>query len=99
MAIFFFAIPGTPSQWRTIELARQPVPKLFELCPGDPTRSNARQKNLLSDPDRVLARLDSFVSAYGARPVLFETWTNTPSLFELLLLLFDRSEFLAERAI
>src|SRR6185369_334990 len=53
----------------------------------------------LSDPDRVVARLDSFISAYGARAMLFETWTSNPSLFELLLLLFDRSEFLAERAI
>jgi glutamate-ammonia-ligase adenylyltransferase len=31
--------------------------------------------------------------------VLFETWTANPQLFELLLLLFDRSEFLAEMAI
>jgi len=84
---------------RTIELARQLVPKLFELCPGGRASSGPPQKNVLSDPDRVLARLDSFVSAYGARAVLFETWTSTPSLFELLLLLFDRSEFLAERAI
>ena len=51
------------------------------------------------DPDRVLARLDRFVSAYGARAVLFETWSAHPSMFELLLMLFDRSEFLAETAI
>ncbi len=31
--------------------------------------------------------------------MLFELWTSRPALFELLLLLFDRSEFLAERAI
>src|SRR6185369_13914483 len=37
--------------------------------------------------------------AYGARAVLFETWNSNPSLFELMLLLFDRSEFLAEMAI
>jgi glutamate-ammonia-ligase adenylyltransferase len=30
---------------------------------------------------------------------MFETWASNPSLFELLLLLFDRSEFLAEAAI
>jgi glutamate-ammonia-ligase adenylyltransferase len=54
------------------------------------------QSAILSDPDRVLARLDSFISAYGARATLFETWTHNPQLFELLLLLFDRSEFLAE---
>ena len=53
----------------------------------------------LSDPDRVLVRLDSFVSAYGSRALLYETWINNPTLFELLLLLFDRSEFLAEIAI
>ncbi len=54
---------------------------------------------VLSDPDRVVARLDSFITAYGSRAMLFETWASNPSLFELLLLLFDRSEFLAETAI
>ncbi|HEY2952844.1 MAG TPA: hypothetical protein VGK40_09685 [Verrucomicrobiae bacterium] len=58
-----------------------------------------RPLSVLSDPDRVLTRIDSFISAYGARAMLYETWTNTPSLFELLLWLFDRSEFLAEIAI
>jgi [glutamine synthetase] adenylyltransferase / [glutamine synthetase]-adenylyl-L-tyrosine phosphorylase len=53
----------------------------------------------LSDPDRVLTRLDSFISAYGARAMLFELWNGNPAIFELLLLLFDRSEFLAELAI
>jgi [glutamine synthetase] adenylyltransferase / [glutamine synthetase]-adenylyl-L-tyrosine phosphorylase len=53
----------------------------------------------LSDPDRVLTRLDSFISAYGARSTLFELWNATPAIFELLVLLFDRSEFLAELAI
>jgi glutamate-ammonia-ligase adenylyltransferase len=56
-------------------------------------------KNVLSDPDRVVARLDSFVTAYGARATLYEMWSSNPSLFELMLLLFDRSEFLAEVAI
>jgi glutamate-ammonia-ligase adenylyltransferase len=53
----------------------------------------------LSDPDRVLTRLDSFVAAYGARATLFELWNSNPAIFELLVLLFDRSEFLAEMAI
>jgi [glutamine synthetase] adenylyltransferase / [glutamine synthetase]-adenylyl-L-tyrosine phosphorylase len=54
---------------------------------------------ILSDPDRVLVRLDSFISAYGARSTLYELWTQNPAVFELLLMLFDRSEFLAETAI
>ena len=41
----------------------------------------------------------SFISVYGARALLYETWSSNPSLFELLLWLFDRSEFLAEMAI
>src|SRR5688500_151047 len=53
----------------------------------------------LSDPDRVVARLDAFVSAYGARATVYEMWSSNPALFELLLFLFDRSEFLAEVAI
>ena len=53
----------------------------------------------LSDPDRVINRLDSFVAAYGARATLFELWNSNPTIFELLVLLFDRSEFLAELAI
>ena len=53
----------------------------------------------LSDPDRVVTRLDSFISAYGARGTLFELWNSNPAIFELLVLLFDRSEFLAELAI
>src|SRR5204862_596122 len=38
-------------------------------------------------------------AAYGARATLFEVWNSNPALFELLVLLFDRSEFLAEMAI
>jgi len=53
----------------------------------------------LSDPDRVVTRLDSFIEAYGARSTLFELWNSNPSIFDLLILLFDRSEFLAELAI
>ncbi len=53
----------------------------------------------LSDPDRVVTRLDSFISAYGARATLFELWNRNSPIFELLLMLFDRSEFLAELAV
>ncbi len=53
----------------------------------------------LSDPDRVVTRLDSFIAAYGARSTLFELWNSNPTIFDLLILLFDRSEFLAELAI
>ncbi len=99
----------------TVELARQLLPQLLALCPRKgttpppmtPDRSLAPAADhrlpapspVLSDPDRVLARLDSFVTAYGARSVMFESWTNNPSVFTMLLLLFDRSEFLAEIAI
>jgi [glutamine synthetase] adenylyltransferase / [glutamine synthetase]-adenylyl-L-tyrosine phosphorylase len=96
---------------RTSELAWRLIPKLLALCPlhtpsPQPVAPEDEQKLgtdrapvRLSDPDRVLARLDAFVSAYGARATLYEVWTNNPSLFELLLRLFDRSEFLAETAI
>src|SRR5262249_28498053 len=36
---------------------------------------------------------------YGARATLFELWNSNPAIFELLVKLFDRSEFLAEMAI
>ncbi len=92
---------------RTTELAMQLVPKFLALCrrPDDrqtpklETRSSKPETRILSDPDRVLARLDSFITAYGARAMMFETWAANPQIFELLLLLFDRSEFLAEIAI
>jgi glutamate-ammonia-ligase adenylyltransferase len=79
---------------RTTELGRQLILKFLALCPG-----GRPQEIVLSDPDRVLARLDSFISAYGSRATLFEVWNNNLKYFELLLLLFDRSEFLAEAAI
>jgi glutamate-ammonia-ligase adenylyltransferase len=100
---------------RTVELAWQLIPKLLALCPTKGERSEVEGRRseakseignrkskidpVLSDPDRVLARLDSFITVYGARATLLETWTHNPQLFELLLLLFDRSEFLAETAI
>lgn len=86
---------------RTSELAHQLLPRLFALCPAAAGRMPAAtaQRVPLSDPDRVVTRLDSFISAYGARATLFELWHSNPSIFELLVLLFDRSEFLAELAI
>ena len=44
-----------------------------------------------SDPDRVVARLDAFVSAYGARATLYEMWMINCLLFELMLMLFDEA--------
>ena len=61
--------------------------------------SDATTEAPLSDPDRVLTRLDSFIAVYGARATLFELWNSNPAIFELLVKLFDRSEFLAEMAI
>jgi len=89
----------------TVERAMDLVLRFLALCPGnDPApqpqpTAPASPPNVLSDPDRVLARLDSFVAAYGARATLYELWSRNPSLFGLLVLLFDRSEFLAEVAI
>ena len=82
---------------RTSELARQLLPKLFYVWrkPG----SGSAGQPFLSDPDRVLTRLDAFIQAYGARATLFEVWNSKPATFELLLMLFDRSEFLAETVI
>jgi len=86
---------------RTSALALQLLPRLLGICPVGHGRAKtvATENRVLSDPDRVLTRLDSFIAAYGARATLFELWTSTPSIFDLLLLLFDRSEFLAELAI
>jgi glutamate-ammonia-ligase adenylyltransferase len=85
---------------RTQELALQLLSRFLSLCPatGDSQASEGGSKTI-SDPDRVVARLDSFISAYGSRAMLFEMWASNPSLFQLVLLLFDRSEFLAEMAI
>jgi glutamate-ammonia-ligase adenylyltransferase len=86
---------------RTVAVAKAVLPRLFALCkPAEKHAPENRPKQPpLSDPDRVLTRLDSFISAYGARATLFELWNSNPAIFELLLLLFDRSEFLAELAI
>jgi len=95
---------------RTKGLAFSLLPKLFALSPGKVGPGRQAQLGLLtapqkvhepplSDPDRIVTRLDSFIAAYGARPTLFELWNSNPAIFELLVRLFDRSEFLAELAI
>lgn len=93
---------------RTVEFARTLLARFLALCPrkdsqlpppSTPSPDGDPKSRRLSDPDRVLARLDSFIGVYGARALLFETWATNPSLFDLLVLLFDRSEFLAETAI
>ncbi len=88
---------------RTREVALQLLPRLFSLCrSADAGPAAAPGKNRLpklSDPDRVITRLDSFITAYGARATLFELWHANPAIFDLLVALFDRSEFLAELAI
>jgi glutamate-ammonia-ligase adenylyltransferase len=82
---------------RTVELAMQLIGKFLALCPK---KSDKKLKpRALSDPDRVLTRIDTFIANYGSRAMLFETWAGNPAYFELMLLLFDRSEFLAEVAI
>jgi glutamate-ammonia-ligase adenylyltransferase len=90
---------------RTMDFAWQLVAKFLSFCPKKSTWAAAKQSapdykaKWLSDPDRVLTRLDSFIAEYGSRALLFETWSSNPLYFELILLLFDRSEFLAETAI
>lgn len=86
---------------RTLELARNLLPQFLGLCRTDDGQSEALMlpPKTLSDPDRVLTRLNRFIAVYGARAALFELWHNHPNFFELLLLLFDRSEFLAEALI
>ena len=82
---------------RTVELAMRLIDKFLALCPkkNDPQL----RPRALSDPDRVLTRIDTFIANYGSRAMLFEAWAANPAYFELMLLLFDRSEFLAELAI
>lgn len=82
---------------RTVELAMQLITRLLALCPKKSDRE--LKPKALSDPDRVLTRLDTFIANYGSRAMLFEAWAGNPAYFELMVLLFDRSEFLAELAI
>jgi [glutamine synthetase] adenylyltransferase / [glutamine synthetase]-adenylyl-L-tyrosine phosphorylase len=83
---------------RTTELARQLIVKFLALCPGH-SAFRTPHSAILSDPDRVVTRLDSYLEAYGSHAALLEMWHSNPQAFELMLLLFDRSEFLAEAAI
>lgn len=93
---------------RTRDLGLNLIPRLLETCPGaelphpasDPSHPPDQPPTfILSDPDRVLARLDSYITAYGARASLYELWTARPMVLDHLIRLFDRSEFLAELAI
>lgn len=100
MVVSFIEGPGyVHVSPRTVELARVLLPKFLALCPHKNTDLSKKMDKVLSDPDRVLVRIDSFISAYGARSTLYEMWAQNPPLFELMLWLFDRSEFLAETAI
>jgi glutamate-ammonia-ligase adenylyltransferase len=76
----------------------QPIPAL-ELKVGKNDGDRLEARPTLSDPDRVVTRLDSYLEAYGSHAALLEMWHGNPAAFELVLLLFDRSEFLAEAAI
>ena len=101
-----FTDPASGTSPRAREkAARRLLARLLSLCPARDTVESRRaaagpdgdpSARWLSDPDRVLARLDTFISAYGARSLLFDVWEAKPTLFDLLVLLFDRSEFLAE---
>jgi len=82
----------------TTELARQLIQKFLARCPRKSAVRNS-QSPILSDPDRVVTRLDSYLEAYGSHAALLEMWHRNATAFELMLLLFDRSEFLAEVAI
>ncbi len=86
---------------RTGDLGRALLPHFLSICPGSPFQrpASSRIHSVLSDPDRVLTRLDRFIQAYGSRSTLYEAWSATPPFFELLLWLFDRSEALGEVAI
>ncbi len=90
---------------RTRELARHLIRKFLALCPKKESKVRSSkskvllQSAILSDPDRVVTRLDSYLEAYGSHAALLEMWHGNPQAFELMLLLFDRSEFLAEAAI
>jgi glutamate-ammonia-ligase adenylyltransferase len=76
----------------------QPVPA-SEMRIGKRDGDRLEARPTLSDPDRVVTRLDSYLEAYGSHAALLEMWHGNPAAFELVLLLFDRSEFLAEAAI
>lgn len=84
---------------RTSGLAQTILRQILDHCTPSLERPRHGGPWVLSDPDRVLARLDRFIHAYGPRASLYELWTARPIVLEHLLRLFDRSEFLAEIAI
>lgn len=108
LKVFVFGPGYVHISENTINHAMRIIPIILSLCPNQKMGSRQDSKELLigkdsanelrflSDPDRVLARLDSYVNAYGARKTLLETWNSNPKLLQLLLWLFDRSEYLAE---
>lgn len=84
------------------------IERLLNLCIPAQRESSLRKEvgpdgdlraRWLSDPDRVITRLVTYIERYGARSTLLESWNVNPQHFEMLALLFDRSEFLAELAI
>ena len=93
--------PQQPSAEKSLSGSAGQRTRSARKKPAMQTSATERSKRdiRLSDPDRVVTRLDSFIAAYGARATLFELWNSNPGIFELLVRLFDRSEFLAELAI
>src|SRR5262249_1625006 len=65
---------GTPTPNTTSQFAifNSQSSILNPRSPKSPPAGNSDRQPPLSDPDRVLTRLDSFVAAYGARAILFE---------------------------
>ena len=66
-------------------------------------RSYARLEPLLldhlrtvADPDLALTRFVRFVEKYGMRALLYETLIRSPRVLEMLVRLFDASEFFTE---
>ncbi|MBU6410211.1 MAG: hypothetical protein KGR98_07475, partial [Verrucomicrobia bacterium] len=62
---------------RTTALARKLIARFLAFCPVVENGGAGRRppvKRILSDPDRVLVRLDRFVAAYGAPAALMEFW-------------------------
>ena len=54
------------------------------------------QLRKLVRPDLALAKFTAFVGVYGSRSLLFESLTASPKALEVLLTIFDCSQYLAE---
>ncbi len=54
---------------------------------------------VVADPDGALNRFVRFVERYGLRGMLFETLVRSPRVLDLLVRLFDSSEFMTEIAL